>query len=344
MARLALANDLQEKFPPRPDAVSGPAHVIRTGQTELETQVSDSALHEIAPEPERLRLLQALGLNSYISVPLRTRGRILGSITFFTDTGRSLSADDVSMAGDLARRAATAIDNARLYDEAQRAVHARDEVLAIVTHDLRAPLSAIITAATIQVASAPPTEDGGRVRRHAETIQRSAQHMTRQIGDLTDLAQIDAGRLAIRPKLSDPAALARDVVDTLRPVAAERGTDLRLEVAGTIPRISCDPDRVVQALTNLTSNAVKVGARTVTIRVETRPGDVLFTVSDNGHGIRQEDLPRMFDRYWRGERTQYKGTGLGLPISKGIVTAHGGRMWISSELGVGSSFYFTGRL
>ena len=340
-ARLALANDLQERFPPRPDAASGPAHVIRTGKTELEAQVSDSALHDIAPEPERLRLLQALGLNSYISAPLRTRGRILGSITFFTDIGRSLSADDVAMAEDLARRAATAIDNARLYDEAQRAVHAREDILAIVTHDLRTPLAAIVTAAATQAASAPATEDGGRLRRRAETIQRAAQHMTRLIGDLTDLAQIDAGRLAIRRTPYDPAALARDVFDTVQPAAAERGAQLRLEVVEPIPQIDCDGDRVMQILINLASNAVKVGAPTVTLRVEARPGDILFTVSDTGPGIRQEDLPRMFDRYWRAESAHYKGTGLGLPISKGIVTAHGGRIWISSELGVGSRFYFT---
>jgi signal transduction histidine kinase len=340
-ARVGLASELQAKFPPRPDAVSGPAHVIRTGKTELETHVSDSALHDIAPEPDRLRLLQALGLNSYISAPLRTRGRILGSITFFTDADRTLSVDDVAMAEDLARRAATAIDNARLYDEAQRAVHAREDILAIVTHDLRTPLAAIVTAAATQAAAAPATEDGARLRRRAETIQRAAQHMTRLIGDLTDLAQIDAGRLAIRRTPHDPAALAREVADTLQPVAVEQGAQLRLEVVEPVSQIDCDGDRVMQVLTNLTSNAVKVGAPTVTIRVEARPGDILFTVSDSGPGIRQEDLPRMFDRYWRAESAQYKGTGLGLPISRGIVTAHGGRIWVISELGVGSSFHFT---
>jgi signal transduction histidine kinase len=340
-ARIGLAGDLQENFPPRHDATAGPAHVIRTGKTEFETRVSDSALLDIAPEPERLRLLQALGLNSYISAALRTRGRILGSITFFTETGRSLSADDVAMADDLARRAATAIDNARLYDEAQRAVHAREDILAVVTHDLRTPLSAIVAAAAAQAASAPATEDGAHLRRRAVTIQRAAQHMTRLIGDLTDLAHIDAGRLAIRRTPNDPAALARDAVDTLQPDAAVRGAQLRLEVVEPIRPIDCDGDRVLQVLTNLTSNALKVGAPTVTVRLEARPGDILFTVSDTGPGIRQEDLPHMFDRYWRAESTRYKGTGLGLPISKGIITAHGGRIWISSELGVGSSVSFT---
>ena len=340
-ARHALANDFQERFPPRADAAVGPANVIRTGRTEFEPHVSESALRKMAPEPERARLLAELGFNSYLSVPLQTRGRILGSITFFTEGGRSLAPEDVAMAEDLARRAATAIDNASLYDDAQRALHARENILAVVTHDLRTPLSAIVTASANQIAAAPATEEGARIRKRAETVQRAARHMTRLITDLTDLAHIDTGRLAIEAKPHDPAALARDVVEAMQPAASERGTVLRLDVAGTIPPIDCDGDRIVQVLSNLTANAIKVGSPTVTVRVEARPGDVLFTVSDTGPGISADEVPHMFDRYWRGPRSQYRGSGLGLPIARGIVVAHGGKIWITSEVGGGSRFYFT---
>jgi signal transduction histidine kinase len=341
-AKLAVARQLQGNFPPRREASFGPSNVIRTGETEFESHIPPAALREIAPEPERLRLLEALGLNSYISVPLRTRGKLLGAISFFTEEGRPLSADDVVMAEDLARRAATAIDNARLYEEAQRAIRARDDVLAIVTHDLRTPLSAVITGAATLALAAPSTEDGFRVRRRAEAIQRSAQRMTRLIGDLTDISHIEAGHLAITPAPSDAAALARDVTDALQTVAAERGAELLLDVGVTTDlTVVCDGDRIVQVLSNLASNAMKAGARHVTIAVKGRSADVLFTVSDDGPGIRAEDLPHMFDRYWRGEKTRYKGTGLGLPISKGIVTAHGGAIWVESEVGKGSRFLFT---
>jgi signal transduction histidine kinase len=339
--RLALAHKLQESFPPKVGAAAGPAHVVHTRQTEFEPHVSKATLEEIAPEAERRGILGALGMNSYISVALDTRGRVLGTITFFTETGRALSPDDVVMAEDLARRAATAIDNAWLYDQAQRALRVRDDMLAIVTHDLRTPLSAIVTAAAIQIASASDDDVGRRVRQRAETVRRAADHMGRLVRDLTDIGQMDAGRFAINRSTQDVTALVREVVDTLQPGATQHGSELRAEIAGTIPPVGADGDRIVQVLSNLVTNAVKVGAPQVTVRVENRDNEVLFSVADKGPGIRNEDLPHMFDRYWRGKTAGYKGTGLGLPISKQIVTSHGGRIWIESQIGVGSTFFFT---
>ena len=338
--RRELAHRLRECFPPRVDATSGPANVARTGRTEFETAIPDSVLRQIAPEPERMRLLSELGMQSYTSVPLWTRDRTLGSITFFTEAPRIFHEDDVLMAEDLARRAATAIDNARLYEGAMRAARARDEMLALVTHDLRTPLSAIMTAAALQLA-ASGNEDRARVRARAETIQRSAQHMNRLIRDLTDLGQIDAGRFAIEPTSHDVTLLLRHVVDTLQPVATRQRSEIRMNVVGTIPQVVCDGDRVIQVLSNLASNAITVGAPSVTIQVEARGPDLLFTVSDTGPGIAPEEVPFMFDRYWRARVVHYKGTGLGLPICQGIIDAHEGRMWVESQLGVGTQFFFT---
>ena len=340
-SRLAIAQKLQDDFPPRADAAAGPAHVAHTGQTEFEPRVSEARLEELAPEAERRRLLAALGMHSYISVVLSTRGRVLGAITFFTDAGRDLSADDVVMAEDLARRAATAIDNARLYEQAQRALRVRDDMLAIVTHDLRSPLSAIITAAAMQVATAPNDENGMKIRHRAESIQRAAQHMSRLVRDLADIGQVDAGRFAIERKPQNVAALTREVADALKPAADQQGARIEVDIEGEVPPIDADGDRVVQVLSNLVTNAIKVGASRITLRLRPRAEDVLFTVSDTGPGIHQEDLPHMFDWYWRGQTVKYKGTGLGLPISKQIVNAHGGCIWIESEVGVGSRFCFT---
>jgi signal transduction histidine kinase len=340
-SRLVLAHKLQAHFPPPVGASAGPAHVVHTGQTEFEPSVTESLLEELAPEAERRRLLAALGMNSYISVVLSTRGRVLGALTFFTDAGRRLSSDDVVMAEDLARRAATAIDNARLYEQAQRAVQVRDDMLAIVTHDMRSPLSAIVTAAAMQVATAPADENGTKIRQRAESIQRAAEHLSRLVRDLADIGQIDGGRFAIERTPQDVAALTREVVDALKPAADQRGARLNVEISGVVPSIDADGDRVVQVLSNLVMNAIKVGASHVKLRLEPRAEDVLFSVSDTGPGIRREDLPHMFDRYWRGKSAHYKGTGLGLAISKQIVDVHGGRIWIESEIGVGSRFLFT---
>jgi signal transduction histidine kinase len=336
--RRELAHHLQEFFPPRVDATSGPANVARTGRTEFVADIAESVLRQIAPEPERVRVLRQLGMNSYTSVALATRSRTLGSISFFTEAPRVFHADDVLMAEDLARRAATAIDNARLYEEAMRAARARDEMLAIVTHDLRTPVSAILAAAALQLTT-PGAVD--RVRARAETIQRSARHMDRLIRDLTDLGQIEAGRFAIEPTSHDVGLLIRHVVDTLQPVAAKQCSEVRMNVVGTIPRVVCDGDRIIQVLSNLASNAINVSAPSVTIHVEARHPDVLFTVSDTGPGIAPDDVPFMFDRYWRARTAHYKGTGLGLPIVKGIIDAHEGRIWVESQLGIGTQFFFT---
>jgi signal transduction histidine kinase len=340
-SRIALAQKLQADFPPKAGVAAGPARVIHTGHTEFEPWVSRSRLEELAPETERRQLLAALGIHSYISAVLSARGRVLGAITFFTDAGRTLSPDDVLMAEDLARRAATAIDNASLYQQAQRAIRARDDMLAIVTHDIRSPLSAIITAAAVQRATAPADENGARIRQRAESIQRAAEHIGRLISDLADIGQSGRGRFTIERRRQDVAALARDVVDSLAPVADRRGTRLTLDITAEMPPIDADGDRVVQVLSNLVTNAINAGAAHVAIGVEPRAEDVLFSVSDTGPGIRPQDVPHMFERHWRAASANYEGSGLGLAIAKQIVDAHNGRIWLESAVGSGSRFFFT---
>jgi signal transduction histidine kinase len=335
-ARQQLAEELQRHYPARVEAATGPGQVLRTGQTDYHVHVPDSFL--AVSEPERLQLLRSLGLNSYLCAPLRARGRLLGTITLFTEVGRILTSDDVTTAEDLARRAATAIDNARLYEHAQRALRSRDEMLAIVSHDLRTPLSAIMMGAEIQLATAPPTECGRHMRQRAELFRRAARHMCRLISDLTDITQIEAGCLRVELHPYDPESLMREVVETVRPSGKKQGTRVVYETVGTLPPVECDRDRIVQALSNLVSNAINVGARTIKLRAEAHGAAVVFTVQDSGPGIREDDLPHVFDRYWRGQKAGYKGTGLGLPIVKGIIDAHGGRCHVSSKTGIGTTF------
>jgi signal transduction histidine kinase len=220
------------------------------------------------------------------------------------------------------------------------AVRARDEILAIVTHDLRTPLSAIATAASLLTSIDALNPDPDRIRQRGETIQRAARHMLRLVTDLSDLAQIDSGRLTIVRTLDDATDVVREVVEALEPVVARRGGTLRPSTKSDLPHIPLDRDRLRQVLANLVGNASKAGASEITVGADLSGTDLLFWVADNGPGIPPEDLPRMFDRYWRGRRTEYEGSGLGLPISNGIVKAHGGRMWIESTPGAGSTFFF----
>jgi signal transduction histidine kinase len=160
------------------------------------------------------------------------------------------------------------------------------------------------------------------------------------INDLTDISHIDAERLTIERKPEDLGSVVCDAVDTLQAVAAQRGSTVRCEVAGNVPVIQCDRDRLVQVIGNLIANASKAGAPSIIVRVEAQESDIIVSVSDTGPGIPPEDLPHMFDRYWRGRNATYNGTGLGLPIAHGIVKTHGGRMWIESTVAVGSTFSF----
>ena len=339
-ARAALASQLHS-HPPKEDSVSGAPHVVRTGRIEYVPRMSDSLLQQREEDPERLRILRSLELNSIICAPLAARGRLLGAITLLSELGRELTTDDVRMTENLAGRAATAIDNARLYGDAQRALRARAEILAIVTHDLRSPLAAVMTAASLLGTADAEDPDADRIRHRVETIQRAARHMSRLVRDLSDLAQIDAGRLTIEKKVENPGQLLCEVVETLEPVVQKRGGTLRCEVDGEVPPVACDRERIVQVISNLVGNASKVRAGSITVHVEPGHRELVFSVADTGPGIPAEDLPHMFDRYWRGRNAVYKGTGLGLPISYGIVKAHGGRMWIESTVGAGSTFYFS---
>jgi signal transduction histidine kinase len=291
---------------------------------------------------EQLRELRAFGLRSYIIAPLLARGRTLGAITLLTsESGRRYQASDVEVAMELGRRAGMAVDNARLYEESQQASRTREEVLAIVSHDLRSPLSAIDLAATtlLREYGAVP-----RTRKQLELIRRSTDRMERLINDLLDMATIEAKGLSLSLAPQDAAALLEMVVDVHEPLANERGIKIirDCDLAGVY--LQCDRARVEQVFANLLDNAKKY----------CRPGDVIFvrgtraegmarfSVADTGPGIAPEELPHLFQPYWAAKRPQVrKGTGLGLYICKGIVEAHGGKLWVESKVDQGAMFVFT---
>ena len=232
--------------------------------------------------------------------------------------------------------------NAKLelaYEEAQRAVRLREEVLAVVSHDLRNPLAAIHMAATLLLLRL-----GGdpRLRKQVETIHRSSARMEHLISDLLDMASIQAGRLALEFRPEELGPILSEVLETHEPTARERGMQLvrRCDLHGEM--LYCDRDRVLQVMGNLLGNAIKL-CRTgdvVMISCEASDREATFAVTDTGPGIPADEVPHLFERYWSAERHAKKGTGLGLYICKGIVEAHDGRMWVESTHGEGSTFYF----
>lgn len=225
--------------------------------------------------------------------------------------------------------------HARSYDEARRAVGIREQLLAVVSHDLKNPLATILLGAEALLEGADLPETVGR-------IQRAANRMLRLIEDLLDFASIEAGRLSIRRDPHDPAAMIEETIASFAG-ARRKGVQISAQVARPLPMVFCDRDRILQVLSNLVGNAISalVEGGHIVLRVEARAHDVLFAVSDDGPGIPAQDLEHVFDRYWRSDLVDYRGTGLGLAIASGIVVAHDGKMWIESILGCGATFHFT---
>jgi signal transduction histidine kinase len=217
----------------------------------------------------------------------------------------------------------------RLYEIAQAAIRHRDEVLARVAHDLRNPLNAIELAAA---------STG-----HAEIVLRATRRMRRLIDDLVDLAALQSERLTINARPERAEDLVRDALEFHRPLVEPNRITISSQVEPELPPVSCDQVRVMQVLGNLIGNAAKVSAPGGSIEIAAaRAGDeIRFSVTDRGPGIPAEDLGGLFEPYFRPAGTAYKGTGLGLAIVRGIVKAHGGRVWAESELRKGSTFFFT---
>jgi PAS domain S-box-containing protein len=314
-------------------------HFLWHKDVELEPTlvVESSADHlaSIAQGPEDLRLLREIAPVSYMVLPLRDRGRLAGVLVLVSsDPRRRQVPEDLKVAEDFAHRAALALENARLYRVAHDAVRARDEVLGIIAHDLRNPLNSVTLAA------------GGLLRserKAAETILRSVQRADRLIQDILDVGRVEGGRLSVDRTRVPPRDLLIETLDAFSPLALDASLELLADAPATLPMVLGDRSRLFQVLSNLVGNAIKFTAAGGQIRIgaEQRGDEVCFRVSDSGSGIVAEVMSHIFDRFWQARRTDRRGSGLGLFIAKALVEAHGGRIWVESAPGQGSTFYFT---
>jgi PAS domain S-box-containing protein len=222
-----------------------------------------------------------------------------------------------------------------------RAVAARDEVLSIVAHDLRNPLNTIVLQA--QMLERQDSEPERRDQTPQRVILRSATRMDRLIQDLLDVALVEAGRLKIERERISGTELVRDAMEMQAPLAVSAGLELQADVARDVGDVWGERSRLLQVFENLIGNALRFTEKggSITIGATARNNEVEFTVADTGSGIPAENVPHIFDRFWQAERDSRQGAGLGLPIARGIVEAHGGRIRVESELGRGTTFYFT---
>ncbi len=299
--------------------------VFDSKQATLVERVSDDLIETMAQSESHASSLRALEIESFMAVPLLARGALLGALLFVSSTpGRRYSARDVRLAADLAHRAALAFDAAKLYRAAREAIRARDDVLGVVAHDLRNPLSSIQLTAKVlarrRMGRFTADEQGD-----IEVILRASERANRLIQDLLDVTRMEAGALTIeRVPVPVWRALA-EVVESQRPNAAARSVELVLAGERVAGELRADPHRLAQVLENLMGNAIKFtrpGGR-VTVAAAASRDEVVFCVKDTGAGISAGALPHVFDRFWQSARADRRGAGLGLSICKAIVEAHG---------------------
>ena len=315
----------------------------RAGEPFLLAAVTDEERERMAPDPAQRALLQRLDTRSLMSVPIRSGGTLIGSMMFAASTpGRRFTGEQLAVAEELGRRAALAIESARSYQAAQGAAQARDDMLAVVAHDLRNPLNTIAMASSLalELTSAMPDAPG---RRQFELVQRSAEHMKRLIRDLLDATRLQSGQLKLEAAPADVERIVGEAFEMLQPLAVQAGLELVMQVEPGLPRLTADRMRLQQVLSNLVGNAIKFTPRggRITIEAASAPGGVRFVVADTGQGIPAEQLPHIFGKFWQARAADRRGLGLGLSIAKGIVEAHGGAIHVESRVGEGSRFLFT---
>jgi signal transduction histidine kinase len=315
--------------------------VLRRGREEQVDVIDAAWIEAHEDQPEAIQLWQRIAPRSMRILPLVLGGRALGAISLLR-IGHPVPArlDESVAAQKFAVRAGLALENARLYAAARRATLARDEVLAVVSHDLRNPLTSIAICARILRDDVPPDSEQSTM---LEAIAEATDWMNRLIHDLLDASALEAGRLSIVNKSESVSEMVTSAVSMRAGEATARELSLSMELPGSLPAVNADAGRVGQVIGNLLTNAIKFTDRggQIVVRARVTAPFVEISVSDTGPGIPGDEQARVFDRFWQSKRTTGRGTGLGLAIARGIVEAHGGRIWLESEPGRGSTFSFT---
>jgi signal transduction histidine kinase len=295
------------------------------------------------------RLSSALAIAAFLSVafiahlpPLPAIGIVAGLIAMSILSGRATDAIRRVIATEVGRMTMERqVDraNARAA-EAQAASTAREEVLRIVAHDLRNPLSTILMAADLL--GEPSMTDESRANQ-AAVVKRTGARMNRMIHDLLNVARMETGRLTIETREVEPAHLIANAVELMQPLASEASIALVTEFIVPLPHVSADAERIGQVFSNLIGNAIKFtpAGGTITLRADSVDGRVWFSVTDTGPGIPKEHVDQVFGQFWQARKSDRRGIGLGLTIARGIVEAHGGTIGLDSEIGVGTRFWFS---
>ena len=337
------ATELRQRDPIDMSAETGTARVLRTGRSEFYPVITDEMLVATARDERSLELMRSIGVHSAMVVPLLIGGRAIGAITFVAaESGRRYSPADLSMAEELASRAALAIENSRLFTESQKSVTLRDDFISAASHELRTPVTSLKVFTEVLQRQARKRGDE-QAERHLTRMNSQIDKLTILISDLLDVSKFEAGKLSFRRELVDVNAMADEVVESIQATADQHRIVLEGRVANPIHG---DKDRLGQVLTNLLTNAIKYSpdADRVIVRLSEDRSSAAIEVQDFGIGIDNDQQSKIFERFYRAtssdERT-FPGLGIGLYLSSQIVRRHGGTMNVKSTRGQGSVFRFT---
>jgi PAS domain S-box-containing protein len=337
----ATLKELAQRFPLTWDSASAVIDVLRRGREEQVDAIDEHWIEAHEDQPEAIQLWRRLAPRSLRILPVVVGDRTLGAISLIRIGGSAPARLDESVAAQkFVVRAGLALENARLYSAARQATMARDEVLAIVSHDLRNPLSSIAICARTLREDVPSDSEQSTM---LGAIAEATDWMNRLIHDLLDASALEAGRLSIVSRPESVRDIVASAVSMRAGEAAAKALSLSTELPQALPSVNVDAGRVGQVIGNLLTNAIKFTERggQVVVRARVSPPFVELSVSDTGTGIPRDEQPRVFDRFWQSRRTAGRGTGLGLTIARGIVEAHGGRIWLESEPGRGTTLSFT---
>jgi PAS domain S-box-containing protein len=315
----------------------------RTRRAEMIDAIDETMLRRLAESQEHFELLKALAPGSVIAAPMIARDRALGVILLIARRGRrAYDQRDRALAEELGRRAAFAVDNARLFRDAQESSRARQRILAIVAHDLRSPLNGITMAADM-LRHYLRDDPNAAHRRPAEAILQEADRMNRLIQDLLDVRAIEGGGIAVDPLPVPADVLISDAAEQFRGPCDAAGIRLVHRDGPPLPRVLADRARVARVFANLIANAIRFTPRggSITLRARIDGEYVRFEVADTGPGIPEDMQDRIFTPFWQGENADVHGAGLGLSIARGVVAAHSGHIGVSSTPPDGSVFRFT---
>jgi signal transduction histidine kinase len=322
----------------RPPADHPLSEILRTRAPVLLQSDAASRVIYTSNSPFYIEGLRKMNPQAALFLPLVARGHLAGVLSLFR-SNRGFDRDELTFAEDLARLAALALENSLLLDTVRAALRSREEIVSVVSHDLRNPVAAV------KMLSRAALRDLGSDSRTENIllIAKAAEQMDALIRDLLDVNRLDAGKLTIHAEPLDPSDLLNGSLQTLLPLVEEKSIELDLQLEPGLPKVMADSERVQQTISNLIGNAIKFtpSGGKIIVRTRSTGGELIVSVTDNGAGIPAEQLPKVFDRYWQSARTDREGAGLGLAIAKGIVEGHGGRIWIESTRGEGTTASFT---